>query len=88
MSTEPENTSPAEPRKVVWPDIYLHTAQFERVRSLERARTLLSAEPASTLVSRGETPVPKLEDMIRLAHYINTGRDYKDRAELDKEPTA
>lgn len=78
----------AEPRPVVWPDIHLHTQQFERMRSLEKARVLLSEEPGTTIVSRNGLPAPKLEDMIRLAHYITTGRDYADRAELDKETPA
>lgn len=78
----------AEPKPVVWPDIYLHTAQFERLRSLEQARKLLSTEPATTIISKAESPVPNFEQIIRLAHYIHTGRDYRDRAELDKDTSA
>lgn len=77
-----------EPKRPEWPDAYLHRGQHERLKSLQQAKLLLSGEPATSIITRGDQPAPNLVDMIRLGHYIVTGRDYADRAELDKDENA
>lgn len=79
-------TEKAEPEKAV-PVVRATSPAAQRLEGLRYAKELLADDPGTTPFTKDRIPAPALEDMIRLAHYLNTGRDYRDRKEVAETTT-
>lgn len=56
-----------------------------RLQALRDSRELLTGGGSTSMFGENKAPAPKTTSLIRLSHYIVTGRDYAEREEVPAE---